>query len=358
MFGQDTGALLISVRNILAGQVKSFAVFGLPKSTIYAGSQVNFSTFGVPSLTAPVTNAGQPMLSSASSFFLAAVPGTGYRLFRLSNGGGSGATLTLQATISASFTAPGRASQPGTGATLNASDGNILASPYFDGTAIWFTHVVDFFGHPTITYGAVDVTTNTVTRALAMHSSTSDDFNPSLAVGLTPAGPVVYLNWVFTDAPNGLGASPIVDSLPAGQPVTNLAGTGTVLASGGSSTEDRFGDFSSVAIDPSIPSGGCAWSVQQYFSAAGDWTTRLARLGPCRPPVTVPDLIGDTRTVAATTLSAAGLPLGAVGSTVDYTCANINRVMRQSIPAGSRVAPGTAVGITIGAAPPPRYQCQ
>jgi len=55
-------------------------VYGLPKATIYAGSPVNFSTFNVPSLTAPVTNAGQPMISSPFSFFLAAVPGTGYRL--------------------------------------------------------------------------------------------------------------------------------------------------------------------------------------------------------------------------------------------------------------------------------------
>jgi hypothetical protein len=44
-------------------------VYGLPKATIYAGSPVNFSTFNVPSLTAPVTNAGRPMISSPVSFF-------------------------------------------------------------------------------------------------------------------------------------------------------------------------------------------------------------------------------------------------------------------------------------------------
>ena len=58
-------------------------MFGLPKAAIHAGAAVNFRTFNVPSLTAPITNAGQPMISSPSSFFLAAVPGTGYRLFRL-----------------------------------------------------------------------------------------------------------------------------------------------------------------------------------------------------------------------------------------------------------------------------------
>jgi hypothetical protein len=87
MLGQDTTALLVSTRN-LTPTGRNFTVYGLPKATIYAGSPVSFSTFNVPSLTAPVTNAGQPMISSPVSFFLAAVPGTGYRLFRLTNGGG------------------------------------------------------------------------------------------------------------------------------------------------------------------------------------------------------------------------------------------------------------------------------
>src|SRR5262249_56214208 len=85
--GQETNALLVSTRT-LTPTGRNFTVFGLPKATIYAGSPVSFSTFNVASLTAPVTNAGQPMISSPVSFFLAAVPGTGYRLFRLTNGAG------------------------------------------------------------------------------------------------------------------------------------------------------------------------------------------------------------------------------------------------------------------------------
>jgi hypothetical protein len=194
MLGQDTNALLISTRN-LTPTSRNFTVFGLQKAAIYAGAAVSFSTFNVPSLTAPITNAGQPMISSPFSFFLAAVPGTGYRLFRLTNSGGPGATLTLQATISSPFKAPTReANQPGTSSTVDSSDGNILALPYFDGASIWFTHVFDLVGFPTVRYGAVKVSTNTVATAVAFHSGTSDDFNPSLAVGLNPSGTSVYLN--------------------------------------------------------------------------------------------------------------------------------------------------------------------
>ena len=127
MLGQDTNALLISTRN-LTPTSRNFTVFGLPKAAIYAGAPVSFSTFNVPSLTAPITNAGQPMISSPFSFFLAAVPGTGYRLFRLTNSGGPGATLTLQATIHSPFKAPTReANQPGTSSTVDSS--TVTSSP-------------------------------------------------------------------------------------------------------------------------------------------------------------------------------------------------------------------------------------
>ena len=365
ILGQDRNALLISTRNIdLNGKAATtFSVFGLPKATIYAGNTVSFTTFQVTSLTAPVTNAGEPMISSSFSYFVAAVPGTGYKLWRLTNSGGSGASLTLQATISASFSAPSReAMQPDTSATIDSSDGNILASPYFDGTNIWFTHDFDFAGFPTIRYGAVNVNNNTVTTAMAYHSNTSDDFNPSLAVGLTPSGPEVFLNWSYTDAPRGEATSDVVDPLPAGQAITNLLLSSTVLVNGssvGTSGNNRFGDFSSVSIDPSIPGGTCAWTTQQYFSSTGDWATRVARVGSCQPPppAIVPNVVGDKQSVASSALSSAGLTLGHVSFVNDNTCDNIGIVESQSPGAGGQVASGSAVNITVGQKPPAPFSC-
>jgi hypothetical protein len=321
MLGQDTNALLVSTRN-LTPTSQNFTVFGLRKAAIYAGAAVSFRTFNVASLTAPVTNAGQPMISSPFSFFLAAVPGTGYRLFRLTNGGGSGATLT-QTTIRSPFNAPTReANQPGTISTVDSSDGNILASPYFDGTSIWFTHAFDFVGFPTVRYGAVNVSTNTVATAMAFRSSTSDDFNPSLAVGLGPSGTSVFLNWAFTDAPAGTATSDVIDMLPAGQPIANLIGTGAVYAAGSTTSQFRFGDFSSVSVDPQVPGGTCAVATQQYFSDEGTWKTRLARVGTCPPPVPVvlvPDVRNDDLAEAGQVLAAAGLTVGQVTDVLDPT---------------------------------------
>jgi PASTA domain len=356
MLGQDTNALLISTRNLIS--TRSFQVFGLPKAAIYAGAPVNFSTFNVPSLTAPVTNAGQPMISSRFSFFLAAVPGTGYRLFRLTNSGGPGATLTLQATINSPFNAPTReANQPGTSSTVDSSDGNILASPYFDGTSIWFTHVFDLVGFPTVRYGAINASTNTVTTAVAFHSGTSDDFNPSLAVGLNPSGINVYLNWAFTDAPAGTATSDVVDTLPAGQPITNLIGTSTVLRTGSTTNQTRFGDFSSVAVDPQVPGGKCAVTAQQYFNVGGTWNTRLARVGTCQPPILVPDVRNDRLPEAGQVLAAASLTVGQVTNVLDPTCNNIGTVLRQNPDPGTPVQAGSAVSLSIGQQPPPPFEC-
>ena len=356
MLGQDRNALLVSTRN-LTPTGRNFTVYGVPKAAIYAGAPVSFSTFNVPSLTAPVINAGQPMIPSPVSFFLASVPGTGYRLFRLTNGGGSGATLT-QTTIRSPFNAPTReANQPGTSSTVDSSDGNILASPYFDGTSIWFTHAFDFVGFPTIRYGAVNVSTNTVATAMAFRSATSDDFNPSLAVGLGSSGTTVYLNWAFTDAPAGTPTSDVIDMLPAGQPIANLIGSGAVYAAGSITSQTRFGDFSSVSVDPQVPGGACAVVAQQYFSSSGSWNTRLARVGGCQPSVLVPDVRNDRLAEAGQVLAAAGLTVGQVSSVLDPTCNNIGTVLRQNPHPGTPVLAGSAVNLSIGRPPRPPFEC-
>jgi hypothetical protein len=358
MLGQDRNALLLSTRNFTHPGT-NFTIFGVQKSLVYSGASVSFSTFGVPSLTAPVTNAGIPMIASPVSFFLAAVPGTGYRLSRLTNSGGPGATLS-SVTIGAPFNAPTRrANQPGTATTLDPSDGNILWTPYFDGSFIWFAHDFDLAGFPTVRYGAVSVTANSVTTATAFHSGTSDDFDAALGIGINPGGGVfVYLTWTFTDTPAGVAASDVVDTVSPGAGVPNLIGTAAVLVNGSSTFETRFGDYSSVSVDPSVPGGGCAVTADQYFGPDGQWRTRIARVGSCRAlNVLVPNVLGDTTAEASLAIALSGLNLGTVSSVIDRTCNNIGLVVSQNPAAGSVVPPGTPVNIAIGQLPPPPFQC-
>jgi hypothetical protein len=282
ILGQDSNALLLSTDNF-APASRNRTVFGIQKSAVYSGAAVSFSTFGTSSFTAPVSNAGIPMISTPFSYFLGSVPGTGYQLYRLTSSGGPGATLTLQATISSTFSAPPRrVNQPGTTTTLDPLDGRIQWSPYNDGNFIWFAHGIAIGSFPGVRYGAVSIGSNTATVAIAYRSGTSDDFNPSVGVGNAPGGGNnIYLNWAYTDAPAGVAVSDTVDSVAPGAGVPNLIGTGTILVNGAVTGQTRFGDFSSVSIDPSVAAGSCAVTAQQYFTTGGSWRTRLARVGTC-----------------------------------------------------------------------------
>jgi hypothetical protein len=279
--GQDAKALLVSTRNVNNGL--TFTLFGLPKSVLYNNSTLSFNTFSTASPVAPVTTAGNPMVPSPSTYFLGSLPGFGYRLYRLSNSGGSGATLTLQADISAPFTAPTRPARQPNAISLDTSEGDIRSTPYFDGSKIWFTHVRDFGGFPTVRYGAVNVANNTAVTADAFHGNTTDDFNPSIAVGISPAGPIVYLSWVFTDADAGQGVSLTVNQLQAGQSITTLSGSDLLyfIGSVSDSSNSLYGEYSSASIDAGITNGNCAISAQEYFGTDGTWRTRVARLGNC-----------------------------------------------------------------------------
>ena len=286
MLAQDTRSLLLSTRNCLVPNkgCRSFIAFAIPKAPIYAAAHVDFPYFNVDSLTAPVTHAGQPMVESPLSFFLAAVPDMGYKLYVLVPTP-FGPVLASRS-LSSPFSKPSRgARQPGSSVAIDASDGNITSSPYFDGTRIWFTHVVDEETFPTVRYGAINLRDATVSIAEASHSPFSDDFNPSLAVGFSPLRETVYLTWASTDAVVAKTAtSAVAIAVDAAQPLKNLFGVGTVYATGGNapgapSSTVRFGDFSSVSVDPTT--SGCAFATQQYFGANGSWRTRIAPIGEC-----------------------------------------------------------------------------
>jgi beta-lactam-binding protein with PASTA domain len=50
--------------------------------------------------------------------------------------------------------------------------------------------------------------------------------------------------------------------------------------------------------------------------------------------------------------------LGTAATAVDYTCADVGRVMSQHPAAWSLVGYGTAVSVTIGTRPRPPHQCE
>jgi hypothetical protein len=289
--GQDPQALLLSsdgFRGASGASSASYAgsvAFALPKAAVYAGTPTDVPTFPVGFSTAPVTTA----VPGEDSFYLQAVSGRGYQLYRMVNSVGPGTLLLDEATVTAPFAVPARRIRQCTGATLDPLDGRITAPPVRVGDYVWFAHGVDAAGRPGVRYGAIGLFDHSVTVAAAAHSATSDDFNPS--IGVSDAGyglAYAWLNWAYTDtaAHPCTNVSVVVDGVAPGAGLPDLLGTGIVLVHGGASSADAsFGQYSSVVVDPQAtpdcPGGRTAVTAQQYFDAGGQWHTRIARLAFC-----------------------------------------------------------------------------
>lgn len=223
---------------------------------------VSFPVFVVSDLpgVAAVTNAGHPDVRPPAGYFVRAAPGSqfgGYALYRMDGANTGSPTVTQQASFVAPFTGPDQPDLPGTNARLILTNhGNIQASPVWDGSRIWFAHTIDMNTDSTsgpattVRYGFIDPASNTLQYALARHSPSSADFNPSIGIGIGQSSvDTVYLNWATVDAAQGL---PISDTaatlLYNGGSLPALQATDQVLITGGTPAQDHlFASWSSSA---------------------------------------------------------------------------------------------------------------
>ena len=283
--GQDPRALLLSSNNAVGDRYVGSAAFALPKAAVYAGATAHVPTFAVPYSTAPVTTSDP----DADSYYMAAVPGLGYQLYRMVNSAGPGTALLDDATVAAPFAAPVRAIRQCTDTALDPSDGRLATVPVRAGDYVWFAHEVDYGGRPGVRYGAVDLYDHTAYTAAAGYSATSDDFSPSIGVADAGQGlDRVWLNWAYTD-PGTLpctDVSAVVDTVAPGDGVPDRVGTGMRVVRGNPARAGtRLTAYSSVAVDPAAVAGcgagAAAVTAQQYFAADGRWRTRIARIESC-----------------------------------------------------------------------------
>lgn len=355
--GQDARALLIGISSGSPSDSgpSDFSIFAIPKSLVYADSALpSFPVFVLGSgvNVAPAVVAGNPLLTTASSYFVSAGPGN-YTLWRMDGSGGTSPSVTEQAAFLPPFGTPARAPQPGTSDTLDSLDGRIQSPPVWDGSRVWFANVVGLFnGPPTIVqYGFITPSSNSMQLATVRHDSTSADFNPAIGVGLNPNGTeTIFLNWVFTDTAFNLPATDTAATFfynGGGPPF--LQGADDVLTSGSVTHTDglRFGEFASVSVDPAVPDGTCAIVTNQSFASNGAWQTDLARLCSPAPQVQVPNVVGDTTATAQSVLQNASLRGDNVLNSTGCTAASQGLVLSTDPPAQSVVSIGSEVTLTV-----------
>jgi PASTA domain-containing protein len=352
VLGQDRRAFLFGTTLFAFGGLSpsGFSVFAVSKADVFRGAAVSFPAFNVASASAPVSNGGTPMIDSTASYFLGSVPGTGYRLYQMLGSGSSSPSVSLLSTVGSSFVAPQPAPQPGTTVRLDALDGRIEWSPVYDGTRIWFANGAGLTGFPTtVRFGFVTPANGGIVVGQAFHNSGTADFNPSIGVGTNPDGTeTVFVNWAYTDAARGIATSAAVKSFSySGGGLPSRLGDDETLVSGGTTTlESRFGDYSSVAVDPTVADGSCALVAQQYF-VNELWSTRLARVcGPTPVNTTVvPNVLSLPESDATSLITAAGLVVGTVSK--DFRCIDPGNVLVQNPSGGVVVLLGSTVNITV-----------
>jgi hypothetical protein len=294
--GQDRNAFLFGGANYTndTPTLLSYVAFSYPKICAYdPHCTTDFQVFRPAHYATPASSGGSPMITTAHSYFIASVPGTGYELYRMDNSGDTNATIfTLQAVVGSGqlVEPPTRdAGQPGTSNLVNLDAGHplistrITSAPTYDGSRIWFAHGVTVSNHPAVRYGAIDPAANTVATALAFHSASSDDFNPSIAVGLNGTARTIFLNWAYTDVAAGIPVTDTVATvtIASADSPPPVNGKDVKLITGGITNDNRFGDYSSVVVDPASPGQVCAVTAQEYFDPAtnGQWATRISRFG-------------------------------------------------------------------------------
>jgi hypothetical protein len=367
MLGQDRHSVLLGAAagDPNADSADDSVVFAIPKANLYGNVATDFPVFDVGFVLPPepVVNAGNPMIDSSSTYFLTSSPDPViglYQLYRL-DGSGSASPALTHSDFAGPAWPPATAPQPGTSTRLDALEGRITWSAVFDGSRVWFAHTIgvpdgsnppDGTTNPTtVRYGFVVPGSNPPQEqlALAHHSATSADFNPSIGVGLAPNGvETVFLNWVFTDTVAGVGVTDTVDSfLYNGGSLPNRFGVDFPLVTGSvTSLSDRFGDYSSVAVDPAVSNGTCAVTDQQYFTASNNWASRIARV--CgQSQSTVPNVAGGTVASAQAALVAAFLRGDSTTTTTACDPGSQGLVIGSSPPAGQVTGIGSEVTLVV-----------
>ncbi len=283
--GQDSTSLLASTNNFtFASSYLGTGAFAMPKTAAYAGNSFNITTYSVDFSTAPAVVAGIPTESTTTTYWVAAVPGTGFDVFSMPTK--TAGAISYVGTVDEPFDPPSRnVRQPGTSETLNPLDGRIQSAVVQDGNDIWFANDIDDSGYPTVLYGVIDGLNGDIEDALAYHGSSSDDFNPS--IGVSPQGSntdAIWVNWAYTTSHTAVSAT--VNGVAPGAGVPDLTSGDLTLVTGVSTTSiSTFGAYSSTEVDPSgtssCPAGLTALSAQEYFSSASQWSTRLAETAFC-----------------------------------------------------------------------------
>jgi hypothetical protein len=266
-------------------------VWGFPKSRAYNGMTLTRSAFFLSSSQYCCTVAPSITTSTdtnTNAFLLASrTQGNYLTLWRARALGTTDQTLVVRAYVPvANYTAPTRlAKQPGTTTALEDGDARFESMGVQSGGSLWQVHTINLGGYPAPKFYQINTATNAVYQSGYFYrSATSYDFRASISANRFSDAVVT---WTATDPANGINPEMWVRGRVSGDTLGTL-GAGTLLVQSGTfSSSSRWGDFSSVSMDP-VAYTSCGsvsdrrfWAVGQDVINTTKWGTRIGQAGFC-----------------------------------------------------------------------------
>ncbi|MFE1884102.1 hypothetical protein [Streptomyces diastatochromogenes] len=300
--GYDQDAVIVTANIFRPGELGfnyiGSRAFGMAKADLYNGRFTDFRYFDV-GLTGTVA---PPIVEddNANAFLVAAYPGADHlTLLKATGLGRSNDTIVQQPDVPVTnYFVPPNARQPGTDNVLDTLDARFQNASTQIGNQLLNIHTVSGGDYPLPKWYQINTDTSTVPSGqfgFVFEGGSSEDFNPSVAgsaVGGTAENPIgrMFFTWTSTDA---FGAPHQARVKSGGRLATDpvsVAGGNThaeasTFYAPSPDTVERWGDYSSVTINPSAtstcPVGNRAYVVNERQINTTDWGSRIGRLGFC-----------------------------------------------------------------------------
>jgi len=271
--GLDAESVIITANIFQGNNLLGADMFAIPKSSLYQGLGFSVPVFvGLQATLAPPIVLDQ----NPTSFLIAAPGGNTLKMYALQNSGSPTISLTGPVDISVpAYAVPPPAPQPGTSQVLDTSDARFVNASTQVGDLLWQVHSIDVANLPTPRWYRISTPAASVLDSgLVFASQTSSDFNASIAAN---ADSDVFLTWTSVDAAGGINPQVRFAGCDHNDPGCVLGAGTDAFTSPSFFSDDRWGDYSAVTIDPTNPHR--AWLVNETAQLNHDWSSRIVEIG-------------------------------------------------------------------------------
>jgi hypothetical protein len=282
--GMDQDSIIIT-GNPLSANFAGAELFTIAKARLYNGMEFSIARFsGLQATLAPPIVSDQ----NPNTYLIAATPENNvlylYALTDSSRPSAADVTGPFEVPV-APYTIPPNAPQPSPCGDaprnlVETFDARFTNASTQVGRFLYQTHTINVSGLATPKFYKIDTSTHTLVDSgiFFARASTSNDFNASIAAD---ADNNIYVTWTSIDTSLNRNADVRFAGKRASAPVGSLGNGIPVFTSSTCITNSfdgafgqRWGDYSSVAVDPQ----GNAWFVNEKVIDGGFWGSRIGRL--------------------------------------------------------------------------------